>query len=138
MPIDGTGMAREMRQWMRALVGAGLVGGALFAAACGGSDPMTRKFDRDDEVLSLLEAHKADPAQAGAAVGAYVAEHQGDFGVLKTEVQALKADPAKMAELLKKHEARFQALLARRQKLQKEAPELFTDPQVQAALGAGM
>ena len=127
-----------MRQWMRALAVAGLVGGASLGGACGGSDPMTRKFDRDEQIMTLLEANRADPAKAGAAVSAYVAEHQGDFGVLKTEVQALKADPAKLTELLKKHEERFQALMARRQKLQKEAPELFTDPKVQAALGAGM
>ncbi len=127
-----------MRQWMRALAVVGLVLGASFGGACGGSDPMTRKFDSDEQIITLLEANKADPAKAGAAVSAYVAEHEGDFGVLRTEVQALKADPAKLTELLKKHEERFQALMARRQKLQKEAPELFTDPKVQAALGAGM
>jgi hypothetical protein len=138
MRFDGAGTEQVMRQWMRVLAVAGLVGGAPLGGACGGSDPMTRKFDRDEQILSLLEAHRADPAKAGAAVSAYVAEHQSDFGVLRSEVEALKGDPDRLSELLKQHEARFQALMARRQKLQKEAPELFTDPKVQAALGAGM
>lgn len=126
-----------MRRWMRGLVVAGLVGSASLGSACGAGDPMERKFERDEQILTLLEANRSDPAKAGEAVSAYVKDHETDFDALKTEVQALKADPARMKELLEKHDARFSALMARRRKLQKETPELFMDPKVQAALGAG-
>ncbi len=113
---------------------AGLALGLLLIGPACSRSPVERVADHMDEMVSLLEDNRDNPAEAGQRLQAYVQQHQADLEALAREVDGQKAyfneNPEKMADALQQLAPAIERLM----QLQSERPALLANPDVAAAL----
>lgn len=98
-------------------------------------EALSRHLDHEEQMLALLERHRATPERAALELERYVELHAAELEAICTHRRLLETEPTALAAALEALAARSLSAQTRRQALYDKHPALMEHPGVRRALG---
>lgn len=97
-------------------------------------EALSRHLDHEEQMLTLLERHRASPDLAARELTNYVELHAADLEAICAQRRLLETEPAALASALQALSKRSHAAQSRRQALYEKSEALMEHPGVRRAL----
>lgn len=97
-------------------------------------EALARHLDHEEQMLSLLEQHRANPVLAARELTRYVERHSDELEDICAQRRLLETEPTALALALHELSSRSHAAQTRRQSLYERSPALMEHPEVRRAL----
>lgn len=98
-------------------------------------EALSRHLDHEEQMLTLLERHRASPELAARELTNYVELHAADLEAICANRRLLETEPTALAAALEALASRSRAAQARRLALYERHPTLMEHQGVKRALG---
>lgn len=98
-------------------------------------EALSRHLDHEEQMLTLLERHRASPELAARELTNYVELHAADLEAICANRRLLETEPTALAAALEALASRSRAAQARRLALYERHPALMEHQGVKRALG---